>query len=266
MESLTDAVVPTAFWGGIGEYVQGITVYADSRPEGLGPTGTCIRKHHPIVYNDFLHDPQTLPWRDRAAPFGIASAAAFPIEKAGRVWGALTIYSDEVERFGGEDVKLLEKVAGDIGFALDNLDREFRRRQAEETLIESEKKFKNVAEQALAGIYILQDGVFKYVNAKFAQMFGYTVEECLNDLPFKNLVYAADLAMVEEQVRSRTSGEVQFVHYTFRGLKKNGQIFPVEVYGAASDHKGKPAGLGTILDITERRRAEDEPANFPSLS
>jgi PAS domain S-box-containing protein len=258
VELMTNAVVPSALWGEIGDYLQGITVHADSGPEGRGPTGTCIHRHRPIVYNDFLHDLQTLPWHDRAAPFGIAAAAAFPIERAGGVWGALTIYSDEVDRFSDEDVKLLDKVAGDIGFALDNLDREFRRKQAEDALLESENKFKSFAEQALAGIYILQDGVFKYVNSKFAQMFGYTVEECLNGMSFKNLVYAADLTMVEEQVRRRVSGEVQFVQYTFRGLKKNGQIFPVEVYGATSVHKGKPAGTGTILDIAERKRAEDE--------
>jgi len=258
VELTTNAVVPTAFWGEIGEYVRGLTVDADSRPEGLGPTGTCIREHYPVVHNDFLHDPQTLPWGDRAAPFGIASAAVFPIERAGRAWGALTIYSDEVDRFGGGDVRLLEEVAGDIEFALDNLDREFRRQQAEEALMESEKKFKSFAEQALAGIYILQDGVFKFVNAKFAQMFGYTVEECLSDMPFKNLVYSEDLATVEEQVRRRISGEAESVHYTFRGLKKNGQIFLVEVYGATSVYKGKPAGAGTILDITDRKQSEDE--------
>ena len=50
------------------------------------------------------------------------------------MWGALTIYSDEVGRFGQEDVKLLEKVAGDIEFALDNLDREFQRKFALEEL------------------------------------------------------------------------------------------------------------------------------------
>ncbi len=132
------------------------------------------------------------------------------------------------------------------------------RKRAEAALLETESQFKSFAEQALAGIYILQNGVFKYVNAKFAQMFGYTIEECLNDMPFKNLVYAEDLASVEEQVRKRTSGEVQFVQHTFRGLKKNGQIFPVEVYGAMSVYKGEPAGTGTILDITERKRAEEE--------
>ena len=50
------------------------------------------------------------------------------------MWGALSVYSDEVDRFSNEDVKLLEKVADDIGFALDNLDREFRRKRAEDGL------------------------------------------------------------------------------------------------------------------------------------
>src|SRR5208337_2048442 len=39
-----------------------------------------------------------------------------------------------------------------------------KRKQAEEALLESENKFKSFAEQALAGILIIQDGVFKYVN------------------------------------------------------------------------------------------------------
>jgi len=132
------------------------------------------------------------------------------------------------------------------------------RKQPAESLIELESKFKSFAEQAITGINIIQDGFFKYVNPKFAQMFGYTVEECLNDMPFKNLVYAEDLATVEEQVRRRLSDEAESVHYTFRGLKKNGQIFPLETYGSTIVYKGKPAATSTTLDITERKRAEDE--------
>jgi two-component system, cell cycle sensor histidine kinase and response regulator CckA len=130
------------------------------------------------------------------------------------------------------------------------------RKLAEEALLEAENKFRSFSEQALAGIYLIQDGLFKYVNPRFAQMFGYTVEECL-EMPFKNLVFPEDLTKVEEQVRRRTSGEIQFVHYTFRGLKKNGEIFYVEIYGSASIYKGKPAALGTILDITEFKQAEE---------
>ncbi len=132
------------------------------------------------------------------------------------------------------------------------------RKKAEEALLESELKFKSFAEYAIIGTYISQDGVLKYVNPKFAQMFGYTVEECLNNMPFETLVSMEDIAYVKEQIRKRTAGEIEFIHYSFRGLKKNGQVFPIEIYGSSSVHKGKPAAAGTLLDITDRKQAEEE--------
>jgi len=155
-------------------------------------------------------------------------------------------------------LKPVRNEAGGIVFLVPEARDISERKRAEEALLESENKFKSLAEQALTGIYIIQDGVFKYVNPKFAQMFGYTVEECLNDMPFKDLVYEEDLDLVKEQVRRRTSVKAESVNYSFRGLKKNGQSFYVEVYASTSVHDGKPAATGTILDITERKQAEDE--------
>ncbi|MGC8495125.1 MAG: PAS domain S-box protein [Syntrophobacteraceae bacterium] len=132
------------------------------------------------------------------------------------------------------------------------------RKLAERALRESEDKFKGFAEQALSGTYLIQDDVFKYVNPKFAEIFGYTVEECLNDLPFKNLVYAEDVPVVEEQVRNRVSGKTHSSHYIFKGLRKDGQVVYVEIFGSQIVYKGKPAAIGTILDITERIRGEEE--------
>ena len=135
--------------------------------------------------------------------------------------------------------------------------KELDRRQAVEALLESEIKFKSFTEQAFVGAYLIQDGVFKYVNPKFAQMFGYTVEECLNNMPFEKLVCAEDLTNVKEQIRRRISGEIEFVHYTFRGVQKNGQLFDAEIYGSSSVYKGNAAAAGTILDITERKQMEE---------
>jgi PAS domain S-box-containing protein len=139
------------------------------------------------------------------------------------------------------------------------------RRKAEEALFESELKFKSFAEYAIVGTYIFQDDIFKYVNPKFAQTFGYTVEECLNNMPFETLVYPEDIAYVKEQIRKRTEGEIEFIHYSFRGLKKNGQVFPIEIYGSLSVHNGKPAAAGTLLDITERKRVEEERRRYEKL-
>jgi len=139
------------------------------------------------------------------------------------------------------------------------------RKKAEEALLESELKFKSFAEHAIVGTYIFQDDIFKYVNPKFAQTFGYTVEECLNNMPFETLVYPEDIAYVKEQIRKRTEGETELIHYSFRGLKKNGQVFPIEIYGSLSVHNGKPAAAGTLLDITERKRVEEERRRYEKL-
>ena len=124
------------------------------------------------------------------------------------------------------------------------------------SLAESEEKFRNFTEQSLVGIYLIQDGVFRYVNPKFAEIFGCTPEECLDHMSFQNFVHPDDKAAVQEQIRKRTSGETEFAHYTFKGIKKTGDIIDVEIFGTATIFDGKPAVSGTLLDITRRKRAE----------
>jgi len=124
-------------------------------------------------------------------------------------------------------------------------------------LRESEEKFRSFADQSLVGINLIQDGVFKYVNPKFADIFGYTIEECLNNMKFVILVHPDDLAIVEDNIRRRISGKTNVVNYTFRGIKKTGQIIHLEIFGSSSFFNGKPAVTATILDITERKKAED---------
>jgi len=124
-------------------------------------------------------------------------------------------------------------------------------------LRESENKFRTFTEQSLVGINLIQDGVFIYVNPKFADIFGYTVEQCLNNLKFVELVYPDDIAIVEDNIRMRLSGKVKQIRYEFRGIKKTGEIIHVEIFGSSYIFNGKPAITATILDITERKKAEE---------
>ena len=68
---------------------------------------------------------------------------------------------------------------------------------------------------------------------------------------FRQLVHTEDLATVQEQVRRRVSGENDAVQYTFRGVKKTGEIIHVSIYGSSLIHQGRPAAIGTMLDITK---------------
>lgn len=134
---------------------------------------------------------------------------------------------------------------------------ETEHKQAEEVLRESENKFRSLAEKSLVGIYLIQDGIFRYVNPKLAEIFGYRVEELIGKRGPRDLTLQEDWPVVEKALRRRISGRVKSIHYNFRGITKNKEIIYVEVYGSRTIYQGRPAVIGTLLDITERRRMEE---------
>ncbi len=118
--------------------------------------------------------------------------------------------------------------------------------------------FQDLAERSGVGIYLLQNGVFHYVNPRFAEIHGYRASEMLYKLGPKETVFAEDLATVEENLRRRLVGEVRYLKSEFRIVTKSGDVRNVEVYSSRTTYGGKPAVIGTLLDITQRKRTEEE--------
>lgn len=132
-----------------------------------------------------------------------------------------------------------------------------QRRRAEATLREAEEKYRSLVEGSLIGVYVIQNGIFVYVNPKFAEIFGYEPEEINGKKPFVDLVAPMDRERVTENIRRRMDGEIKNVRYVFHALSKDGNTIVVEVYGAQTLYNGAPAVIGSLLDITERKRAEN---------
>ncbi|MDX8411543.1 MAG: PAS domain S-box protein [Mariprofundaceae bacterium] len=127
---------------------------------------------------------------------------------------------------------------------------------AEQALRESEETFRAVTENALVGVYLIQDGSFKYVNPKLAHTLGYEPEEIIGCMHPKQLIAEESWPVVEEQIRKRMSGEQNEVHYEFKGRGKHGEFVEVEVFGSRTVYRGKPALIGTLLDMTDSKRTE----------
>lgn len=132
------------------------------------------------------------------------------------------------------------------------------RKAAEVALRDSEGRFRALVEQSLAGIYIIQDDRFRYVNPGFAAIFGYaSADEIIEHVGVADLVAAEDRQRVLGNIRARLVGEVASMRYTFAGMRRDGTPITVEVHGRTLEYRGRPAVIGMILDITTRKAAED---------
>jgi len=122
-------------------------------------------------------------------------------------------------------------------------------------LRESEARFRGLVSQSMVGIVIVEDGLFSYSNAKFDEIFGYGADEIRHMGPV-DVAIESDRPQVAENLRMRLAGEVDHVDYSFRGLRKDGEVRDIEVHGNAADIGGKLMLFILVMDITERVRAE----------
>ena len=169
----------------------------------------------------------------------------------------ISLYITNMREFSKEETELLQEISKDLVFALSFIRTEKERKLMEEALKESENKFRSLTEESLVGVYLIQGNKFKYVNPKLAEIFGYKVKELIDKMGPEELVFPDDWPVVRENLRKRLRGKIKSIHYEFRGLTKDKRIIYVEVYGSAVQYQGKPAVIGTLLDITERKRAEN---------
>ncbi|HJV33942.1 CheR family methyltransferase [Geomonas sp.] len=121
--------VVTAAANGATAYLADIEGLAEAGQEG--PTALSIREGSFCICNDFQKDPRTRPWREQGKRHGIRASASIAIREEERVVGALTLYAAERDCFDRQQVALLQQMADEISFALDNFRREARRRDAE---------------------------------------------------------------------------------------------------------------------------------------
>jgi two-component system, cell cycle sensor histidine kinase and response regulator CckA len=129
------------------------------------------------------------------------------------------------------------------------------RKASERALFSADAKFRQLVEQSLVGIYIIQDGRFAYVNPRMVEIFGYSQAE-LTSAPVTEFIAPQDRELARKNIDRRLAGETASIRYTLHMQRKDGAQMLAEVHGGRSDYNGRPAIMGTLLDVTEQRRAE----------
>ena len=116
--------------------------------------------------------------------------------------------------------------------------------------------FRALAEQSIAGIYMIDGGKITYMNPRAAQIFGYQPEEAVGR-PVRDFVCEGDWPKLDENIRRRLAGEIANAQYEFKGRRKDGSVVMIGGHGTTATLKGRRIIIGVLQDVTDKLRAEE---------
>jgi PAS domain S-box-containing protein len=176
------------------------------------------------------------------------------LKYGGKVYGLMSVSVPSGITIAEEEKHLFKEVAEDISFALHNLEREEIRKQAELKLRESEEKFRNIAENFPNGAIVLYDHDLRYLLAEgeIIKKVGLTREMMVGNT-LRNLMTDEYYNALAPYYKKALKGETHRFEFEFGGIIHDTATLPVK------DSDGNiTAGMSISLDITERKKAEEE--------
>lgn len=188
------------------------------------------------------------------------AVVSVPLKSGPEVVGVLGLaHVDPELSFSDEDVRLASGFAEFAAIALDNArlydaaQREIAERErAQADLEEQEERFRALANSALEGICIHENGTILEVNRAFAEMVGVPPEELVG-------TDVLDLAPTAERGAVRRRIEDGSTVSDEHGLRRrDGSVMTVEVTGRSLPFRGRRARVVTFRDVTEQRRREEQ--------
>ena len=159
----------------------------------------------------------------------------------------------------------LQRLNAELAAARAQLAEEFSRdtadhRRTEAALRDSERVFKALVENATVGVARnTLAGKFLYANPGFCQMVGYSAEE-LAQMTWQQITHPDDIEFDLVQAKRLMAGEASSYLIEKRYIRKDGGIVWVSLHGSfvRSDDDKSMTGMAVIVDITERKRADEE--------
>ncbi len=184
--------------------------------------------------------------RNRCNSEGYESVALIPLRTGEQTLGLIQFNDRRKGCFTRESITLYRWIADNIAAFL-------ARKEAEEELRVSEEKFRSLFNNAEVGMFRtrLDGSMILDMNQKFLDIFGRTREEVQGS---PSVIHWADPGEREEMVgRLETEGRVS--HFECRMLNKKGDV---RTCLTSLKHYHEQGILeGSIIDITERKRAEE---------
>ncbi len=243
------SVKPVAQCGFNDDYLKNIKVSWGENEYGMGPTGSAIRNKTVSVVRNIENDPNYSVWRSEAEKRGYLSSVALPIIVGIKIFGALNIYSSEADAFNQEEVELLDKLSGDIGFGINSI-------RLKNEIKSSEEKYRKMIELSPDAVVIHSGEKIVFVNNAAIKIFGAKSSEEIVGKPTMSFVHPDSINVVKERISEMINKKEPVPVVDEKFLKIDGSPIDVSVVAAPIIYDGRPAIQVIVHDITERKRSE----------
>lgn len=126
--------------------------------------------------------------------------------------------------------------------------------------IEAQTVYRSLVDHSLQGLLILQDRRIAFANPRVAQISGYTVEELmsLSSDELRMFIHPDDRESVWQRAHRHETGQPESTHSELRFVRRDGAVRWIETNVSALEYRGRPAFQVAYVDITKRKRAEEE--------
>ena len=119
-------------------------------------------------------------------------------------------------------------------------------------LRESESKYQNLVEQSLAGVYIIQDNVFKYANNKLCEILESNSEELVDKKSMFDFTVSEQRNLVQTHLKHISSGETMTECFRIQVITAKGNLRVLEVWSGLIHYQESNAIEGVVVDVTEQ--------------
>jgi PAS domain S-box-containing protein len=242
-------------------YARNVRATWADEPRGHGPTGTAIRKGHPVVCRDILTDPKFAPWRLDAIERGYASTIALPIQTKGTVMGAVSIYAVEMDAFDMEEVNLLQELVNDLAYGIMALRSRADHTRAIDELRNREALLNSLISTIPDRIYFKdRQSRFVKINESQAKRFGLKqASDAIGKTDFDMFTEPHARQAFEDEQRIMSTGE-PLIGQDEKETWPDGRItWASSTKVPLRDAEGRIYGLvGVSRDVTERKNLESQ--------
>jgi diguanylate cyclase (GGDEF)-like protein/PAS domain S-box-containing protein len=114
-----------------------------------------------------------------------------------------------------------------------------------------------LVDAALTGLFVMRDGWFTYVNAHFARLWGYAVDEIRDRMTIHDLVVEEERLSVGGQLQQWMESAEHAFQCSFRGRGRQGRVVDVTMHATRVQVEGRPVYVGTLFDVSRRRRDQE---------